>query len=109
MLSRRRASYTHADGHDGSRARLRVQWTVGSRPALRLRRRGRARPGALLTGKKKKEAEAAIPVDLLRATALVGPAGHVKERLAAYAQAGATTLKVTPLAGDHRSRVAAIE
>ncbi|CAI7976481.1 putative coenzyme F420-dependent oxidoreductase Rv3520c [Frankia sp. Hr75.2] len=58
---------------------------------------------------KKKEAEAAVPGDLLRATALVGSAGHLRERLAAYAQAGVTTLKVTPLAADHRSRVAAIE
>ncbi|OAA27690.1 putative F420-dependent oxidoreductase, Rv3520c family [Frankia sp. EI5c] len=58
---------------------------------------------------KKKEAEAAVPVELLRATALIGSPGHIRERLAAYAEAGATTLNVTPLAGDHRSRVAAIE
>ncbi|KPM54033.1 LLM class F420-dependent oxidoreductase [Frankia sp. CcI49] len=58
---------------------------------------------------KKKEAEAAVPIELLRATALIGPAGYIQERLAAYAQAGATTLNVTPLAPDHRSRVAAIE
>ncbi|TCJ32609.1 LLM class F420-dependent oxidoreductase [Parafrankia sp. BMG5.11] len=64
---------------------------------------------ALYIGGKKKEAEAAVPGDLLRAAALVGSAGHVRERLAAYAQAGVTTLKVTPLAADHRSRVAAIE
>ncbi|ONH29484.1 LLM class F420-dependent oxidoreductase [Pseudofrankia asymbiotica] len=58
---------------------------------------------------KKKEAEAAVPEELLRANALIGPEGHVRERLAAYAEAGATTLTVTPLAGDHRSRVALIE
>jgi alkanesulfonate monooxygenase SsuD/methylene tetrahydromethanopterin reductase-like flavin-dependent oxidoreductase (luciferase family) len=58
---------------------------------------------------KKKEAEAAVPADLLRATALVGPAGQVRERLAAYAEAGATTLTVTPLAPDHRSRLALVE
>ncbi|OHV31518.1 MULTISPECIES: LLM class F420-dependent oxidoreductase [Pseudofrankia] len=58
---------------------------------------------------KKKEAEAAVPEELLRANALIGPEGHVRERLAAYAEAGATTLTVTPLAGDHRSRLALIE
>jgi F420-dependent oxidoreductase-like protein len=58
---------------------------------------------------KKKEAEAAVPVDLLRATALVGPPGQVRERLAAFAAAGATTVTVTPLAADHRSRLALVE
>jgi F420-dependent oxidoreductase-like protein len=41
---------------------------------------------------KKDEAAAAVPVELLEATSLVGPAGYVKERLAAYAEAGVTTL-----------------
>ncbi|MBL7490859.1 LLM class F420-dependent oxidoreductase [Frankia sp. AgB1.9] len=58
---------------------------------------------------KKKEAEAAVPADLLRATALVGSEGGVREKLAEYAEAGATTLNVTPLAPDHRSRVALVE
>ncbi|MBL7495865.1 LLM class F420-dependent oxidoreductase [Frankia sp. CNm7] len=58
---------------------------------------------------KKKEAEAAVPEELLRATALIGPATQVREKLAAYADAGATTLTVTPLAADHRSRVALVE
>ncbi|MEX5631533.1 LLM class F420-dependent oxidoreductase [Parafrankia sp. FMc2] len=58
---------------------------------------------------RKKEAEAAVPVDLLRATALIGPPGYLRERLAAYAEAGATTLNVTPLAAHHHARVAAIE
>jgi F420-dependent oxidoreductase-like protein len=58
---------------------------------------------------KKKEAEAVVPDDLLRATALIGPAGEVREKLAAYAAAGATTLNVTPLARDHRARLALVE
>lgn len=48
----------------------------------------------------KKEAEAAVPVELLRQTNLVGPEGHVRERLAAYAEAGITNLNVTPVGDD---------
>jgi len=49
---------------------------------------------------KKTEAIAAVPDDLVRHTSLVGPRGFVKERLAAYAEAGVTTLLVHPLAID---------
>nr|MDT0666429.1 LLM class flavin-dependent oxidoreductase [Micromonospora sp. DSM 115978] len=58
---------------------------------------------------KKEEAAAAVPADLVRAISLIGPAGYVKERLAAFAEAGATTLTVNPIAPDHRSRVAIVE
>ncbi len=44
---------------------------------------------------KKKEAEAAIPQDFIDATTLVGPKHFVKERLAAYKEAGVTALNVT--------------
>ncbi|MGZ6886184.1 MAG: LLM class F420-dependent oxidoreductase [Acidimicrobiia bacterium] len=46
---------------------------------------------------KKKEAEAAIPAELLELTNLVGPEGYVKERLGAYAEAGVTVLNVMPV------------
>lgn len=49
---------------------------------------------------KKAEAIAAVPDDLVRNVSLVGPRGFVKERLAAYAEAGVTTLLVHPLATD---------
>ncbi|WP_020660611.1 LLM class F420-dependent oxidoreductase [Amycolatopsis benzoatilytica] len=55
---------------------------------------------------KKEEAAAAVPLELLRATSLVGPAGYVKERLAAFAEAGATTLAVNPLQPGREARVA---
>lgn len=58
---------------------------------------------------KREQAVAAVPTELVRATSLIGPASFVKERLAAFAAAGATTLNVTPIAADHRSRVALIE
>jgi len=49
---------------------------------------------------KKTEAIAAVPDDLVRNTNLVGSRGFVKERLAAYAEAGVTTLLVHPFAAD---------
>ncbi|KAA0118276.1 LLM class F420-dependent oxidoreductase [Mycolicibacterium sp. P9-22] len=49
---------------------------------------------------KKDEAIAAVPDELVRHVSLVGPRGFVKERLAAYAQAGVTTMLVHPLATD---------
>ena len=57
---------------------------------------------------KKEEAAAAVPVELLRAISLVGPAGYVKERLAAFKEAGATTLVVNPLLPGREARVAAV-
>jgi F420-dependent oxidoreductase-like protein len=58
---------------------------------------------------KKKEAEAAVPDDLLVKTSLIGPEGHVLERLAALAAAGVTTLTIRPLTSDHAERVQVIE
>ncbi|WP_304117190.1 LLM class F420-dependent oxidoreductase [Mycolicibacterium bacteremicum] len=49
---------------------------------------------------KKEEAIAAVPDELVRHVSLVGPRGFVKERLAAYAEAGVTTMLVHPLAVD---------
>jgi F420-dependent oxidoreductase-like protein len=46
---------------------------------------------------KKKEAAAAIPAEFLELTNLVGPEGWVRERLAAYAEAGVTVLNVVPV------------
>jgi F420-dependent oxidoreductase-like protein len=58
---------------------------------------------------RKAEAAAAVPDDLVRDTCLVGPVGYVKERLAAYATAGVTTLVVSPLQPTHAQRVRAVE
>jgi len=49
---------------------------------------------------KKEEAAAAIPTELLEHTNLVGPEGYVKERIAAYKEAGVTVLNVTPFDAD---------
>jgi F420-dependent oxidoreductase-like protein len=58
---------------------------------------------------KKDEAAAKVPYELLKKTSLVGPPGFVAERLAALAEAGVTTLNVTPFAPDHKTRVELIE
>ena len=46
---------------------------------------------------KKKEAAALIPQDFLEAISLCGPEGYVKERIAAFAEAGVTHLNVIPV------------
>ena len=63
---------------------------------------------AYLDGRKA-GAEALVPTELLEKTSLIGPEGYVRERLAAFRAAGATTLTVIPLAGDHAGRVRLIE
>ncbi len=60
---------------------------------------------ALYLAGKKLEAAAAIPDDLLEATSLVGPPGYVKERLAAYREAGVTVLNLLPAEADPRRTV----
>ncbi|MGC1569145.1 MAG: LLM class F420-dependent oxidoreductase, partial [Trebonia sp.] len=60
---------------------------------------------AYLAGRKD-EAAALVPADLVEKTALIGPAGYVAERLAAFRAAGVTTLNVTPLAATHAARLA---
>jgi F420-dependent oxidoreductase-like protein len=52
-----------------------------------------------LAGEKQKAA-AAVPDALLEGTNLVGPEGYVRERIAAFAEAGVTTLNVIPIAED---------
>jgi len=49
---------------------------------------------------KKDEAAAAVPAKLLENSNLVGPKSYIKERLAAYKEAGVTILSVNPVGGD---------
>lgn len=58
---------------------------------------------------KKAEAIDAVPDELVRRVSLVGPRGFVKERLAAFAEAGATTLLLQPLSGDRGESVRYVE
>lgn len=54
----------------------------------------------LFLGGRREEAAQALPSELLHGTALVGPAGHVRERLAVYRDAGVTMLNMTFADGD---------
>ncbi|MCW2937276.1 MAG: Luciferase-like monooxygenase [Actinomycetia bacterium] len=58
---------------------------------------------------KKEEAAAKVPYELLQKMSLIGTEGHVRERLAAMKESGITTLNVTPIAGDHKAKLALIE
>jgi len=49
---------------------------------------------------RKAEAIAAVPDDLVRNISLIGPRGYIKERIAAFAEAGVTTLLATPVTAD---------
>jgi hypothetical protein len=60
-------------------------------------------------GGRKDEAAALVPAELLAGTALVGPEGHVAERIAALEESGVTTLNVTPIAASHAERVRLVE
>lgn len=58
---------------------------------------------------KKKEAEAAVPMEWLEAGNLVGPASYVKERIEAFREAGVTNLQVSPLSPDPAGTIAQIK
>jgi hypothetical protein len=49
---------------------------------------------------KKDEAAAAVPDEFLRLSNLCGPEGFVKERIAAFREAGVTVLNITPQGDD---------
>jgi F420-dependent oxidoreductase-like protein len=53
----------------------------------------------------KKEAEEAVPLELLELGNLVGPESYVKERIQAFGEAGVTSLQVIPAADDPVSLV----
>ncbi|MEV0334936.1 LLM class F420-dependent oxidoreductase [Nocardia sp. NPDC050717] len=57
----------------------------------------------------KQAAAAAVPDELVRDVSLIGPESFVKDRVAAMAEAGVTTLNVTPLAENAAGRVKLIE
>jgi len=56
----------------------------------------------------KAEAAAALPDELVRGVSLVGPLGRVAERVAAFAEAGVTTLNAAPIGDDHATRLGSI-
>ena len=59
----------------------------------------------LYLGGNKRDAEAKVPLELLELGNLVGPASYVRERIAAFAEAGVTNLQVLPLSDDPAATV----
>ncbi|MCV7214618.1 LLM class F420-dependent oxidoreductase [Mycobacterium crocinum] len=58
---------------------------------------------------RKAEAIAAVPDELVRQVNLIGPRGFVKERIAAFAEAGVTTLLATPTTTDAAEYISWVE
>jgi F420-dependent oxidoreductase-like protein len=58
---------------------------------------------------RKKEAEEAVPLELLELGNLVGPEAYVKERIQAFRDAGVTNLQITPVADDPAALVSRIK
>jgi hypothetical protein len=54
----------------------------------------------LYLGGNKRDAEAVVPLELLEMCNLVGPESYVKERIAAFRDAGVTNLQIVPAAED---------
>lgn len=67
-----------------------------------------ARVQELFLDRRHREAAAAVPLEFVDATALIGPAARIRDRLAAYAESGVTTLSVAPPAGPVEQQVAAL-
>ncbi len=58
---------------------------------------------------RKAEAIAAVPDELVCNVSLIGPRGYVEERIAAFAEAGVTTVLATPVTADPREYVDFVE
>jgi F420-dependent oxidoreductase-like protein len=58
---------------------------------------------------RKQEAIDAVPDELVRGMSLIGPRGYVAERLAAFTEAGVTTLLLSPLATDRDESLRFVE
>jgi F420-dependent oxidoreductase-like protein len=62
----------------------------------------------LFLDRKPREAAAAVPLEFVDRTALIGPIERIRDRLHAYAEAGTTTLSVAALAASPEQRVASL-
>ena len=57
----------------------------------------------------KRDAEAKVPLEWLEADNLVGPASYVQERIAAFREAGVTSLQVVPASEDPAGTIAQLK
>jgi hypothetical protein len=60
----------------------------------------------LYLGGNKRDAEALVPTELLELCNLVGPESYVRERIAAFREAGVTNLQILPVDDDPAALVA---
>jgi len=63
----------------------------------------------LYLGGNKRDAEAKVPQEWLEASNLVGPESYVKERIAAFREAGVTSLQVSPASDDPAGTIAKVK
>jgi F420-dependent oxidoreductase-like protein len=63
----------------------------------------------LYLGGNKRDAEALVPEEWLEAGNLVGPASYVRERIAAFREAGVTNLSVAPATDDPAATIAQVK
>jgi len=64
-----------------------------------------ARVQDLYLARQHRDAAEAVPLDFIDQTSLIGPRDRVRDRLARYAEAGVTTLTITPFAGTLDERL----
>ncbi|MBX6721624.1 MAG: LLM class F420-dependent oxidoreductase [Dactylosporangium sp.] len=62
----------------------------------------------LYLAKRHRDAAAAVPLEFIDRTSLLGPPERIADRMVAYAEAGVTTLSVTLFAGDRDSGIATL-
>jgi F420-dependent oxidoreductase-like protein len=62
----------------------------------------------LYLAKRHRDAAAAVPLELIDATALIGTRERIRDRLARYAEAGVTTLGITPFASSRDERISVV-
>ena len=69
-------------------------------PPLRLRGRGQARSRTSTSTARRPRPPRRCPTSFIDRVTLIGPSGHVKERIAALREAGVTHLHVIPFGSD---------
>jgi F420-dependent oxidoreductase-like protein len=62
----------------------------------------------LYLAKRQRDAAAAVPLDFIDRTSLLGPKERVAERMRVYADAGVTTLSISVFAGDRDTGIATL-
>ncbi len=62
----------------------------------------------LYLARRQRDAAAAVPLEFIDRTSLIGPPARIRDRLGAYAQAGVTTLSVSTYAATLDERVACL-